>query len=69
VSNPGSRAQVIKVSTDSLLASMVLPEGKYDVHRLDAQKLKRFTELLEIWRTRRRPRQPPVVRPDSSIHS
>lgn len=40
------------VSTDSLLASTITPEGKYDLHRLDAHKLKRFTDLLLIWRVR-----------------
>lgn len=65
-----SHPQKLKnVSTDSLLASMGTPEGKYDVHRLDAQKLKRFTELLQIWRTRAKKSDQADPQPGPSAHS
>lgn len=55
------------VSTDKLLASMGTPEGKYDVNLLDSKKLKRFVELLDIWRRRKPPESPTT--PSTSVDS
>lgn len=63
-SKAASKSDPAPPSTDSLLASMGTPEGRYDVHRLDSAKLARFRELLHIWRTRSVTQEPVSLTPD-----